>query len=67
MKDGLGIDKNKPKDSCDLIEVMKIAASEDIAKINMLQVNPEGYKECHDISVKASALVSEGTNTKSIG
>ena len=66
MKNGLGIDKNKPKDSCDLIEVMKIAASEDIAKINMLQGNPEGYRECHDISVKASALVSEGTKPKSI-
>ena len=66
MKDGLGIDKNKPKDSCDLIEVMKIAASEDIARINMLQDKTEGYKECHDTSVKASALVAEGTKAKSI-
>lgn len=61
MKESLNIDKNKPKDSCDLIEVMKIAASEDIARINLIQNNASGYIECHNESVKASTLVCEGT------
>lgn len=62
MKDGLGIDKNKPKNSCDLIEVMKIAASEDIARINLLQKDADGYIECHNESVKASIAVQEATS-----
>jgi prophage antirepressor-like protein len=61
MKEGLGIDKKKPKDSCDLIEVMKIAASEDVARINLIQNNADGYKECHDESVKASLAVEDAT------
>ena len=66
MKGALSIDKNKPKDSCDLIEVMKIAASEDIARINLIQNNASGYTECHDESVKASALVYDGTKPKEL-
>jgi hypothetical protein len=66
IKDGLGIDKNKPKDSCDLIEVMKISVSEDMARINMIQNMATGYHECHDESVKASAIVYEGTKPKQI-
>jgi len=61
MKEGLGIDKRKPKESCDLIEVMKIAASEDIARINLIQNNAVGYKECHAESVKASLAVEDAT------
>ena len=61
MKQALAIDKNKPKDSCDLIEVMKIAASEDIARINLIQNNSSGYYECHDQSIKAAGLVYGGT------
>lgn len=61
MKKGLDIDKNKPKDMCDLIEIMKIAASEDIARINLLQNNSDGYRECHDASVQATKAVNEGT------
>lgn len=66
MKGALNIDKNKPKESCDLIEVMKIAASEDIARINLIQNNASGYHECHDESIKASELVHEGTKPKEI-
>lgn len=66
MKDGLGIDKNKPKESCDLIEVMKIAASEDIARINLLQNGSEGYGDCHKASIDAAHVVLEGTKIKEI-
>ena len=66
MKEALNIDKNKPKTSCDLIEVMKIAASEDIARINLIQNNASGYRSCHDESIKASEIVYEGTKTKEI-
>jgi len=66
MKTGLGIDKNKPKESCDLIEVMKIAASEDIARINLIQNHASGYVECHDASVDAAQVVADGTICKRI-
>lgn len=67
MKDSLGIDKHKPKDSCDLIEVMKIAVSEDLARINMIQDQSQGYFECHDASVLAAKAIEKNTKpTKEI-
>jgi len=61
MKDSLGIDKNKPKNSCDLIEVMKIAVSEDLARINMLQDQSHGYSECHEASILAAKAIEKNT------
>jgi prophage antirepressor-like protein len=61
MKEALDIDKYKPKAECDLIEVMKIAASEDIARINMIQNNAQGYIPCRDESTKAAHTVRIGT------
>lgn len=61
MKDSLGIDKHKPKDSCDLIEVMKIAVSEDLARINMIQDQSQGYFECHDASILAAKAIEKNT------
>lgn len=67
MKGSLGIDKHKPKDSCDLIEVMKIAVSEDLARINMIQDQSQGYFECHDASVLAAKAIEKNTKpTKEI-
>lgn len=66
MKESLGIERDKKKDMCDLIEVMKIAASEDIARINMIQDNAQGYKECHDDSVNAAIAVGEATKPKQL-
>jgi prophage antirepressor-like protein len=64
MKEGLNIDRNKPKDSCDLIEVMKISVSEELARINLIQNHANRYTECRDESVKASVLINEGTKLK---
>lgn len=61
MKDKLGIDKEKPKANCDLIEVMKIAAAEDIARINLLQSEANGYSEVKPICDKSSEVVAIGT------
>lgn len=61
MKDKLGIDKEKPKVNCDLIEVMKIAAAEDIARINLLQSEANGYNEVKPICDKSSEVVAIGT------
>jgi len=61
MKEALEIDKYKPKSSCDLIEVMKIAVAEDLARIKMMQANSQGYIDCHDKSVSASKAIAKET------
>lgn len=61
MKQHLDIDQNKPKTECDLIEVMKIAAAEDIARINLLINNPNGYYETKPICDKSANIVKIGT------
>jgi len=61
MKEALEIDKYKPKSSCDLIEVMKIAVAEDLARIKMIQANSQGYIDCHDKSVSASKAIAKET------
>lgn len=61
MKSGIGIDRYKPKASCDLIEVMKIAVAEDLARINMIQKQAEGFVECHQESVKAAVVIGKNT------
>jgi prophage antirepressor-like protein len=62
MKEKLDIDKNKPKAECDLIEVMKIAAAEEIARINIAIKNPDGYRETKPLCDKASEAVKIGTS-----
>jgi hypothetical protein len=47
------------------IEVMKIAAAEDIARINILQENPEGYREVKPICDRSTEAVRIAT-TKQI-
>lgn len=66
MKDSLGIDKNKPKNSCNLIEVLKISVSEELARINMIQDNSRGYFECHDTSIQAAKVIEQNTHCKEI-
>lgn len=61
MKEALEIDKYKSKTSCDLIEVMKIAVAEDLARIKMIQANSQGYVDCHDKSVSASIAIAKET------
>lgn len=65
MKENLDIDKNKPKSECDLIEVMKIAAAEMIATINIIQDNPKGFIETKPIcdqSAKSVNNITGGVN-----
>ncbi len=62
MKTGIGLDRYKSKSSCDLIEVMKIAVAEDLAKINMIQNEAEGYDQCRKESIKAAIVIGENTS-----
>lgn len=66
MKENLGIDKKKPKEMCDLIEVMKIAISEDVAMINLMQSDAEGYKEVKPICDESAKVTKNITNIKGV-
>ena len=61
MKKHLDIDQNKKKENCDLIEKMKIAAAEDIARINIMQSNPIGYHEVKPVCDNSAEVVRIGT------
>lgn len=61
MKRGLGIDENKPKSSCDLIEVMKIATAEMLAKTNIMISEANGFNEIDPLCVTSAKAISEST------
>jgi len=61
MKESLGIDKTKKKSECDLIEVMKIATAEMLAKTNMMITEKNGYKEVNPICIESAKAISSAT------
>ena len=64
MKEATGIDKNKKKDECDLIEVMKIAAAEMLAGAKILQENRHGFNEVHPVCVESGKVIANNTKQK---
>jgi prophage antirepressor-like protein len=64
MKAATGIDENKPKSECDLIEIMKIASAEMLAGAKILIEKKNGFKEVHPVCVEAGKVIAE--NTKQI-
>jgi len=64
MKKELDITVTQKRKDCDLIEVMKIAVSEDLARINMIQNDSSGYVDCRDASLHAAHVVKENTQSQ---
>ena len=64
MKASLGIDEYKKKSDCDLIEVMKIATAEMLAKTNLMISGKKGYFEVNPICKNAATAIKN--NTKEI-
>jgi hypothetical protein len=64
MKGALGIDKYKKKDECDLIEVMKIATAEMLAKTNLMISEVSGFDGAHPICLKSARAVNNNTISK---
>lgn len=62
MKDTLGIDKNKKKAECDLIEVMKISTSEMLAKTNIMITKKNGFNDVNPLCVDSAKAIKENTN-----
>jgi hypothetical protein len=59
MKKELDIDI--PKEKCDLIQKMKIAISEDLATLNLLQSNAKGYYEVKPICVNSAKVIASNS------
>lgn len=56
MKKELDIDK--PKSECDLIEVMKIAVSEDLARLRIAISEKNGYQEVNPLCVESAKTIN---------
>jgi len=63
MKEGLGIDKKKKKSDCDLIEVMKIATAEMLAKTKLMVSEKSGYKEVNPVCLDSAKVIADNTKT----
>lgn len=57
MKNNLGIDKKKER--CNKIELQKIMVSEDLATLQMMINNPDGYHECRPICDESASIVKQ--------
>ena len=64
MKAAAGIDENKPKSECDLIEIMKIASAEMLAGAKILIEKKHGFKEVHPVCVESGKIIAEKTAKK---
>ena len=61
MKKAIGIDENKPKSECDLIEVMKIATAEMLAKTNIMITEASGFNEVNPICIESGKVIEKHT------
>jgi prophage antirepressor-like protein len=61
MKENLGIDKTKKKPECDLIEVMKIATAEMLAKTNLMISEKNGYHEVNPVCIESAKIIDSAT------
>jgi len=61
MKKAIGIDENKPKSECDLIEVMKIATAEMLAKTNIMITEASGFNQINPICVDSGKVIEKHT------
>ena len=67
MKGALGIDKYKKKDECDLIEVMKIATAEMLAKTKLMISEASGFEDVHPVCVDSAKVIDYNTKkTKAV-
>ena len=67
MKGALGLDKYKKKDECDLIEVMKIATAEMLAKTKLMISEASGFEDVHPVCVDSAKVIDYNTKkTKAV-
>lgn len=62
MKKKLGIKSNKKKDAFDIIELCKVQAAENLATINILQSEANGYQAIKPLCDSSALMVQIATN-----